>query len=242
MRDKDRPEWEKRLMGVIAGSAGALTKEHPAATDAVQAVELLKAESERFPWAVIALVGRDGRIVTSRVPKAEAVARVNQMNGAIGLAGLIFLRDKITTFARPFIPGAEVAQRLRDVIEKNKQDAVAIIRDNKDDIEEASSPVSAKVYTDGKQATIFWSWEPPLPPQPGWELAGTLYVVPASSGKAWQAKARFSEKWQSLMDEALSHFNQKLKPILPLLNKLGLSLTNLKPGLEKDLEKALQKE
>jgi hypothetical protein len=43
------------------------------------------------------------------------------------------------------------------------------------------------------------------------------------------------------MSQALPHFNKRLKDVLPLLNKLGLSLTHLKPGLAKDLEKVLDK-
>ena len=243
VRDAGRLDWEKQFMGALAGSSRPLKRDNPAASDAKLAVSILKTEAARFPWALLFLVCRDGRVVGSTHSEAEAIARVNQMGGAIGLGGFLFLREKFTPFVKPFIAEPGTEDRLLDAVKKSWANAEAVIQDNQGEIEQTITPVSAKVYTDGTNATIFYSWEPPQTPEPGWELVGTIYVTPAPTGKAWVAKARFrSEKWRAVMDQALPLFNKKLKPLIPLLNKLGLSLTSLKPGLAKDLERALQKE
>jgi hypothetical protein len=231
MRDAGRPEWEKQFMGTLAGSARPLKKDHPAATDAAQAVQILKTEAARFPWSVLFLVGRDWRTVRSTLPEAEAIARVNQMGGAVGLAGFLFLRDRRTPFVRPFIAGLDIENRLQATVELYWRKTQALIRDNKDIIEETNSPITAKVYTNGEQASIFYSLDPQRSPEPGWELAGVMYVVPNPSAKAWESKARAaSEKWAGLMSDILPHFAATVKDMLKVVNKSGLSLSDLREG------------
>lgn len=237
MRDFDpktgrpRPEWEKQFMGMLAGSARPLKKDHPAATDAAQAVQILKTEAVRFPWSILFLVGRDLRTVRSTLPEADAIARVNQMGGAVGLAGFLFLRDRRASFARPFISGMEIEGKLRAIVEKRWEEMQAVLRDNEGELEEMSSPVSAKVYTDGKQASIFYSLDPQRSPKPGWELAGVMYVVPNRSAKGWNSKVRpASEKWAGLMSDILPHFSAAVKDMLKVANKSGLSLRDIKEG------------
>jgi hypothetical protein len=247
-RDAGRPEWEKQFMGVLAGSAKILKKDHPAASDAKQAVEILKTEAARFPWSILFLVGRDGNTVNSTVPEADAIARVNQMGGAIGLAGYLFLRDRRTSFVRPFISSLDVEGQLRALVEKRWEDMQAVIRGNKDEIEEQTSQANGTVYTDGVNASIFYSWQPSQKPPKGWELAGRLYVV--GQEKGWVTKARLTDaKWQAVVEQAMPHFNAKVREVIALLNQLGLGLSNFKavvavlnkPRVAKDLEKALQK-
>lgn len=136
MRDEGRPAWEKQFMGALAGSSRPLKKDHPAASDAKEAVNILKREATRFPWVFLTVVGRDGRTVRSTLPESEAVARVNQMGGAIGLAGLLILRDRLTTFVRPFIAGMKIEERLIAPIENYKQKLPAFLRDNAHHLEE----------------------------------------------------------------------------------------------------------
>lgn len=237
-------------MGMLAGSSRPLKKDHPAASDAKQAVELLKSTVEKgFPWQILFLVGRDGSTVRSTLSEADAIARVNQMGGAIGLAGFLFLRDRFTPFVRPFISGLDVEDRLKAVVTKRWEEAQVLIRENKDEVEEVNSPASAKVYTDGNNASVFYSWQPSQKSLKGWELAGTLYSVPAATGKGWTAKARVTDpKWQAVMEQAMPHFEAEVRKMIGLLNKAGLGLQNLKafialankPDLVKELEKRLK--
>lgn len=231
MRDAGRPAWEKQFMGVLAGSAKLLKRDHPAASDAKQAVEILKTEAARFPWSILFLVCRDWRTVRSTLPEAEAIARVNQMGGAVGLAGFLFLRDRRTTFVRPLVSGLDIEARLREIVEKRWQDMQAFISDNKEHVEEAASPITAKVYTNGEQASIFYSLDPQPSPKPGWELAGVLYVVPDPSTKEWDYKKRAaSEKWDGLMSDILPYFTATVKDMLKVATKAGLSLNDLREG------------
>jgi hypothetical protein len=51
------------------------------------------------------------------------------MGGAIGLSGLILLRDRLLTYTRPFIAGLEVEKTLTDAMEKLKPIAFQILQD-----------------------------------------------------------------------------------------------------------------
>jgi hypothetical protein len=130
-RDKGRPEWEAQFMGVLAGSSRPLKKDHAAASDPKEAVEILNRETKRFPWVILSVVGRDGRSVSLRSAHsgAGAEARIHQMGGAIGLSGLILLRDRLLTYTRPFIAGLEVEETLTDAMEKLKPIAFQILQD-----------------------------------------------------------------------------------------------------------------
>ena len=130
-RDKGRPEWEAKFMGVLAGSSRPLKKDHPAASDPKEAIKLLTEETKRFPWIILSVVGRDGRSVSLQSARsgAEAEARIHSMRGAIGLSGLILLRDRLLTYTRPFIAGLDVENKLTDAMEKLKPCAFQILRD-----------------------------------------------------------------------------------------------------------------
>jgi hypothetical protein len=250
MRDEGRPEWEKKFMGALAGSSRPLKKNHPASADPKLAVEILKSEATRFPWSMLFLVGRDGRTVRSTLSEADAVARTNQMGGAIGLAGYLFLRDRFTPFLRPFISGMDVERRLKAIVQQRWEEAQELIRLN----EEENSPASATVYTDGKNFEYFVSWQPARrKPPKDWELAGVVYFVAdlatGTPGAPWRAKARATdEKWQAAMEQAMRRLEAEVKPLTRELNKAGLSLQDLpafvalinQPGLLKDLEKKLR--
>jgi hypothetical protein len=214
-RDAGRPPWEKQFMGVLAGSSRPLKNEHPAATDAKQAVTVLKEEATKFPWVFLAIVGRDGRTVNSKIPDAEAVARVNQMGGAIGLAGLLILRDKLTTFARPFAVGLDIENRLRNVVEQYIPKALDLLRDNAQLVEEETSPMWAKVYTNGERASMYYWFEPHDSPPPEWELAGVCYVVPDAVRKGWRTKLHVANsKWEEVMKLAGERFMKKVKEVI----------------------------
>ena len=228
-------------MGMLAGGSRPLKKDNPAAADPKLAVEILKKEAARFPWSALFLIGRDGRTVRSTLSDADAIARVHEMRGAIGLGGFLFLRGRFTPFARPFTAsGPELEKQLRDVVEKRWQDAQELISAN----EEERSEATATVYSDGKDATIFYSWQPPQKQPKGWELAGVLYVV--GEVKGWRVKARATDaKWKAVMEQALPHFQSKAQELIALLNAAGLGLRDLKafialakkPELIKQLEK-----
>ena len=242
MRDAGRPKWEKEFMGTLAGSSRPLKKDHPAASDPKLAVSILKNVGERFPWSVLFLVGRDGNTVRSTLPEPDAVARVNEMGGAIGLAGFLFLRERFTRFVRPFISGMKVERRLREVVDKRWQESQLLISEN----EETRSQATGTVYTDGADAKIFYSWHAAEKPPKGWELAGVLYVVGEAKDKGWRAKARVTDaKWKAVMEQAMPHFKTEVQSLISLLNAAGLGLQDLKafialankPELLKELEK-----
>ena len=160
----------------------------------------------------------------------------------------LFLRDRFTPFVRPFVSGMEIEGRLRAIVAKRWDEMQALIHSNKDEIEEQASQAKGTVYTDGVNASIFYSWQPPQKPPKGWELAGRLYVV--GQEKGWVTKASLTDaKWQAVVEQSMPHFNSKVREVIALLNQLGLGLSNFKavvavlnkPGAAKDLEKALQK-
>jgi hypothetical protein len=221
MRDSRGEPWEKEFMGLLARSARTIKNDRPEASDAKAAVEMLKNESSRFPWSVLFLVCRDGNTVRSGLSDAEAVARVNACNGAIGLAGFLFLRGKFTTFVRPFLSvltSPDVEQRLRDTVKKRWDEAQALIREN----EEERSPARAKVFTDGKNAQIQYLWQDPVPAPEGWTIAGTLYAVPELERGGWVAKAHVAEeRWLVVMQEAIPHFEAEVRRLIDLLNQAG---------------------
>ena len=96
-------------------------------------------------------------------------------------------------------------------------------------LEYMSSPVSANVYTDGSNATVFYSWQKRQAPPEGWELAGTFIVIPAESGTGWRTKARAGdEKWCAVMEQAMPHFETEVRKLLALLNEQGLGLQDLR--------------
>lgn len=73
MRDQDRPAWQAQFMGAVAGSRGLLKKDHSAASDAKEAVGILKQEAAKFPnWIFLTIVGRDGRTVRSTLSESHA--------------------------------------------------------------------------------------------------------------------------------------------------------------------------
>jgi hypothetical protein len=102
--------------------------------------------------------------------------------------------------------------------------------------EEDLSPASATVYTDGKNTSIFCSWERPQEPPQGWELAGMLYAVPRHN--AWAVKARMSEKYTATMEQAISRFQAQLREKIAELNGVGLGLKDLPAFTEKQRELA----
>jgi hypothetical protein len=94
------------------------------------------------------------------------------------------------------------------------------------DHEEERSPARATVYSDGKDATIFYSWQTQQAPPKDWKHAGTLFVVPQD--KSWKAKARTTDaKWQAVMEQALPLFEAEVRKLISELNKGGLSLADL---------------
>lgn len=122
---------------------------------------------------------------------------------------------------------------------------------SKDEIEEQSSPASATVYSDGVNGEIFYDWQTPQEPPTGQELAGTIYVVAEDAEKGWRTKARLTdEKWDTVMERAMTLFNKKLRETIGSLNQLGLGLPHLralaaflnKPGAAQELEKAFTKD
>jgi hypothetical protein len=221
-RDKGRPEWEKSFMGAVAGAARPLKNNHPAASDARQARILLKSEAVRFPWVILSIVGRDGRSVNSSHSDAEIEARVHQMGGALGLAGLILLRDRLATYARPFVSGLDVEERLTAAMENLKPTAFGILREDAAKGEEArkASPVSARVYTNGRLLSLFYSWETEESPEPGWELAGTVFLEKAPSGN-WKAQTHVAApKWTAIMEQAARSFESKMADVTKALSAL----------------------
>lgn len=132
-RDKGRAAWEVEFMGVLAASARPIKKNHPAADDAKEARKVLKAEGARFPWVILSIVGRDGRSVRHTLSEATIEARVHQMGGALGLAGLILLSDKrghrLATFVRPFVAGLDVEAKLTNAMETLKPIALGVLQD-----------------------------------------------------------------------------------------------------------------
>lgn len=232
-RDKDRPEWERKFMGMLAGSSRPLKNDHPAAQDVKLAVNVLREESAKFPWVILSLVGRDGRSVRGNDPSlsdAEIVARVHQMGGAIGLAGLIFLTQKnkhsLVTFVRPFTAKEGTIDRLTGAMETIKPEAVKLLKNevaqNGDDESLISlSPFTAKLYLNENldRASIYYSWEQDQP-DPSFQFVGVFYVVRDEPGK-WKPRARATNpRWSAAMAEAMPRFEKKSKEVLELLGKL----------------------
>lgn len=214
-RDKGRPDWEKQFMGVLAGSSRPLKKDHQAASDLLHAVNLLKVEADRFPWLVLSLVGRDGGTVESNMPEADIASAVHRMGGAIGIAGLILLRDRLTTFVRPFVAGLDIEQRLTAAMEDLKADIFFGAKMSR-------APFWAKIYTNGQKLSCYYSWEVPQRPEHGWELAGVVYLAPTPSGN-WKTETRtMDDKWAKVVRQATRLFTAKVKLALERLRNSEL--------------------
>jgi hypothetical protein len=217
-RDIGKPEWEAKFIGFSAAGARLIKRNHPAADNPALAREVLKADGDKFPWLILSIVGRDGRSVRSNLSNAEIEARIHQMGGALGLAGLVLLSDKrgpgrrLATYIRPFVAGPDVEERLTEAMEKLKPIAFGIVRDEMEQ-EQDKSPVTARVYTDGKHLSIYYSWEKPEVPEPGWELAGTVYLAKMPSGK-WGARTQVTaSKWKAIMLQAARRFESKMQEV-----------------------------
>ncbi len=197
-------------MGVLAGSSRPLKKDHPAAADVSLAVRILREESKKFPWLILSLVGRDGRSVRGTdqpwpLSDAEITARVNQMGGVIGLAGLIMLRGRLATFVRPFSAKPKTIERLTRVMENISKGGLQIVEE-KITQEENDSPIKCKLFTDGKEATFVWPWENrQLGPE--WEFAGVFYVAVTEPGRLVPSYRATDSKWLPLMKDLMPRFD-----------------------------------
>jgi hypothetical protein len=223
-RDKGRPDWEKSFMGAVAGAARPLKKDHPAASDPKAAARFLKDEAGRFPWIILSIVGRDGRSVRSTLSESEIEARINKMGGSLGLAGLVLLRGRLVTYVRPFVSGIDVEERLTNAMTALEPIAFGIIRDELEEAEKTrnASPVSARVYSNGKRFSIFYSWEPEEAPEQGWELAGILYLVRATSGN-WKVQTQTASlKWTKVIEQAAQRFETKMGEVQKALRGIKL--------------------
>jgi hypothetical protein len=231
-RDKGRPEWEARYMGAVAGAARTLKKDHPAAASPELAKDFLKRETSRFPWVILSIVGRDGRSVSLQphLSDADIVARINQMGGALGFAGLIFLSDKrgekrgnrLATYVRPFVSGLDVEERLTAAMETLKPIAFGILREDlaKGEERRKSSPVSATVFTDGTHVSLYYSWEAPETPEAGWHLAGHVFLEKAPSGNWKVATQVTAPKFEKIMQQAARRFESKMGELQKALQTL----------------------
>lgn len=95
-------------------------------------------------------------------------------------------------------------------------------------MDEIKSLASAEVYSDGKNATMFYLWEPAQQSPQGWTLAGTLTAVAENTAKHWGIKARATdEKWQATMEQAIPHFKTGVQALIDQLNQAGLGLKDL---------------
>jgi len=209
-------------MGAVAGAARPLKNDHPAAHDATEARIFLQKEAARFPWIILSIVGRDGRSVRSTLPAAEIEARIHQMNGALGLAGLILLRDRLATYVRPFVAGLDVEERLTAAMEALKPIATEILKEETAKSEDAQrvSPVSATVFTNGKLLSMFYSWERHEKPEPGWELAGTVYLAKTSSGNFGVNAHVNAPKFEKIMQQASRRFEAKMEEVQKALRSM----------------------
>jgi hypothetical protein len=232
-RDLNRPEWEKQLMGMIAGSSRPLKKDHPAAHDVPQAVSLLRQEAARFPWVILSLVGRDGRSVRGNDPAlsdAEITARVHQMGGPAGMAGLIFLTQKnkhsLVTFIRPFISKEGTIERLTNAMDRIKPSAFELLENevakNEDDDEAIrKSPIKGMMYLNETldRASIFYDWQEDQP-EPGWQFVGVYYAVRGEDGR-FHPKARATNvRWSAAMAEHLPRFEATMKKFFEALSSI----------------------
>jgi hypothetical protein len=144
------------------------------------------------------------------------------MHGAIGLAGLILLRDRLATYVRPFVAGLDVEERLTAAMESLKPTAENILRADIAESEDTrkSSPVSARVFTNGQQLSIYYSWEQPEKPEAGWELAGTVYLSRAASGN-WKVQTHLrSGKWEKIVQQAARLFEAKMTELQDALRSM----------------------
>ncbi len=95
-------------------------------------------------------------------------------------------------------------------------------------MDDTKNLASAKVYSDGVNATVFYLWEPTQEPPKGWALAGTLCVVADNKAKGWRTEARATDKkWQVTMEQAIPHFNARVQELIDELNRAGLGLKDL---------------
>jgi hypothetical protein len=105
-------------MGALAAASRPLKRDHPAASDPKLAVKILKEEAAKFPWIIVSAVGRDGRSVRSTLSDAVVEKRIAQMGGALGLAGILLLRNRLCIFTRSFTEGSRVNKTLSIAMEK----------------------------------------------------------------------------------------------------------------------------
>ena len=78
-------------MGTLAAASRPIKRDNPIADDPKQVVQLLKKEFNEFPWMILSVVGRDGRSARATLSSAELEARIHQMGGVLGIAGIIRL-------------------------------------------------------------------------------------------------------------------------------------------------------
>ena len=209
-RAEKQEKWERSFVAMLGGSRRPITKDrkmspHAAAFD-------LKTESEAYPWLMLALLGRDDQAVSHRLPHEEIVQRIEQAGGVVGLVGLIFFNKNWIVYTRPFSTGEESKQQLDALGQRFLAFAGSTVLH---ELEAAASgsPVSALVWTDGKEISLAYDWQESTTSWPGRMVAGVIYLAKTVGG-GWQPRWKpIHEEFRHIGAEAMQRLRAHIEQI-----------------------------
>jgi hypothetical protein len=210
VRAEKQEQWERSFLAMLGGSKRPITKDRKMSPHAAALV--LKTEGKSYPWLMLVLVGRDGRKISHRLPNEEIVKQIEQSGGVLGQVGLIFFNKSWRVYTRPFFTAVQAKQQLDAVGQRLLEIAgLRVLQE----LESAASgsPLSALVWTDGKEITLAYDWRESPQSWTGQAVAGVIYLTKNDAGK-WQPRWKpIDEEFRSLGNEAMQRLRAHIQQV-----------------------------